>query len=87
MLSRSIKYNELHKCRVVKALNEVSLRESVRIRSFSGPYFSAFGLNTWRYSLCGNIRTRENPDTDTFHAVPTIVFTGVRQNNCFENFC
>ena len=28
--------------------------KSVRIRSFSGPYFSAFGLNTERYgvSLC-----------------------------------
>ena len=25
--------------------------KSVRIRSFSGPYFPAFGLNTKRYSL------------------------------------
>ena len=39
--------------------------KSVRIRSFFGPYFAAFGLNTERYFLslriqseCGKIRTR-----------------------------
>ena len=30
----------------------------VRIRSYSGPHFSAFGLNTERYS----VRMRENAD-------------------------
>ena len=51
--------------------------KSVRIRSYSGPYFPAFGLNTERYRLslriqseCGKIRTRITPNTDTFHAVP-----------------
>ena len=48
----------------------------VRIRSSSGPYFPALGLNTERYSVslriqpeCGKIRTRRTPNMDTFHAV------------------
>ena len=48
----------------------------VRIRNFSGPYFTAFGLNTERYyiTLCiqskyRKIWTRKTPDTGTFHAV------------------
>ena len=36
--------------------------KSVRIRSYSGPYFPAFG----------KIRTRITPSTYTFHAVPSI---------------
>ena len=56
----------------------LSLRcvKGVRIRSYSGPYFPAFGLNTERYSVslriqseCGKIRTRITPNTETFHAV------------------
>ena len=48
--------------------------KSVRIRSFSGPYFPAFGQNTDRYarriqSECGKIRTRKTSNMDTFHAV------------------
>ena len=50
--------------------------KSVRIRSYSGPYFPAFGLNTERYriSLCmqseyGKIRTRLTLNTNVFHAV------------------
>ena len=50
--------------------------KSVHIRSFSGPYFPAFGLNTERYGVslpiqseCGKIRTRKTPNTDTFQAV------------------
>ena len=41
--------------------------KSVQIRSFSGPYFPAFGLNTERYNVsvciqseCGKIQTRKN---------------------------
>ena len=48
----------------------------VHIRSYSAPYFLAFGLNTERcriflllQSECGKIRTRITPNTDTFHAV------------------
>ena len=40
--------------------------KSVRIRSFSGPYFPAFGLNMDRYrvSLQNSVRMRENTDQD-----------------------
>ena len=34
--------------------------KSVRIRSYSGPYFPTFGLNTDRYSV--SVRMRENMD-------------------------
>ena len=50
--------------------------KSVRIRSYSGPHFPAFGLNTERsgvslriQSECGKIRTRITPNTDIFYAV------------------
>ena len=48
--------------------------KSVRIRSYSGPHFPAFGLNTEYVSLhiqseCGKMRTGITPNTDTFHAV------------------
>ena len=55
--------------------------KSVRTRSYSGPHFPAFGLNTKRYevslciqSKCGKMWTRIIPNTDTFYAV-----------NCFQN--
>ena len=48
-------------CKIL--LKEMELRESVQIRSFSGPYFSIFGLNTGKYG------PEENPYLDTFHAV------------------
>ena len=46
----------------------------VRIRSYYGRYFSAFGLNTDEVSLriqseCGKIQTRITQNTDTFYAV------------------
>ena len=50
--------------------------KSVRIRSYSGPHFPAFELNTERYrvslhfqSQCGKMRTRITPNTVTFYAV------------------
>ena len=50
--------------------------KSVRIRSYSGPYFPTFGLNTQRYSAslrtqseCGKMQTRITPNQNTFHAV------------------
>ena len=52
--------------------------KSVRLQSYSGPYFPAFALNTERYGVyvciqseCGKVRTKITPDTDTFHAVTT----------------
>ena len=54
------------------------LHEKCPIRSYYGPYFSAFGLNTERYSVCpgiqskcGKIRTRITLNTDFFYAVTT----------------
>ena len=50
--------------------------KSVCIRSYSGPYFPAFGLNMERFeaslsipSECGKIRSRITPNTDKFYAV------------------
>ena len=50
--------------------------KSVRIRSYSGQHFPAFGPNTERYfaSLCiqsewGKMQTRITPNTKNFHAV------------------
>ena len=55
--------------------------KSVRIQSYSGPHFPAFGLNTERYSVslctqseCGKMRTRITPNTETFCAVTVLVF-------------
>ena len=71
--------------------------KSVRFRSFSGPYFSAFELNTERYSVslriqseCGKIRTKKTPNTDTFHAVRMGLFRLYKYNfywNITSLFC
>ena len=57
-------------------VKKVHCVKSVRIRSYSGPHFLAFGLNTERYeaslriqSECRKMRTRITPNTDTFRAV------------------
>ena len=54
--------------------------KSVRIRSYSGPHFPAFKMNTERYSVslcfqsdCGKMWTRTTPNTDTLCAV--LIFT------------
>ena len=53
--------------------------KSVHIRSYSGPHFSAFGLNRERYgaslciqSKCGKMRARITPNMDTLYAVQDI---------------
>ena len=57
-------------------VDRVQRMKSVGIRSYSGPYFPAFILNTEIYSVslhiqseCGKIGTRITPNTDTFYAV------------------
>ena len=54
--------------------------KSVRMRSFSCPYFPALGLNTERYEVsvsiqseCGKTRIRKTPNTDTFYSVRVFV--------------
>ena len=50
--------------------------KSIRVRSYSGPHFPAFGLKTERYGVSfhiqskyGKIRTSITPNTDTFYTV------------------
>ena len=50
--------------------------KSVRIQSFSDPYFPAFGLNMEKYGVflriqseCEKIQTRKTPNADTFQTV------------------
>ena len=45
--------------------------KSIRIRNFSGPYFSAFrySVSLRIQSKCGKIRTRKTAKMDTFHSV------------------
>ena len=77
------RYIEISKSKEILGRGEIAFIFSaihcvkrVHIRSFSGPLFPAFGLNTERYevSLCiqsesGKTRTRETPNMDTSHAV------------------
>ena len=56
----------------------------MRIRSYSGTHFPAFGLNTERYGVslriqseCGKMRSRITPNTDTFYTVFTQWFNDV----------
>ena len=63
--------------------------KSVLIRSYSGPHFPTFGLNTVRYCLsphiqceCGRIWTGITPSTDTFYAV--FVWWGEYANDTME---
>ena len=71
--------------------------KSARIRSFSGPNFPAFGLNTERYGVslriqseCGKIRNKITPNTDNFHAVRQsslkLLFHDILRMNCHVNF-
>ena len=57
----------LHVWRILCPYSE----KSVRIRSFSGPYFPAFG-SLLIQSKCRKIRTRKTPNRDTFHAVDLV---------------
>ena len=77
------RYIEISKSKEILGRGEIAFIFSaihcvkrVHIRSFSGPLFPAFGLNTERYevSLCiqsesGKTRTRKTPNMDTSHAV------------------
>ena len=47
--------------------------KNVRIWSFPGPHFPAFGLNTERYEV-GKIRTRKTPNMDSFYTVLNITY-------------
>ena len=60
---------------MIPAIISLHYIKSFRIRSYSGSYSPAFGLNTERYgvplqiqSKCEKMRTRITLNTDTFHA-------------------
>ena len=62
-------------------IKDIHCLKSVRTRSFSSLYFSAFILNTERYGVslriqseCGKMWTRKTPNMDTFNAVIWIQF-------------
>ena len=73
---------------------EIQCVKSVRIQSFSGPYFLAFGLNTERcevsfrtHSEYEKIQTRKSPNTDTFQAGCTLQNTANFGEVLFSNLC
>ena len=62
-----------------KNMHDMISVKSVRIRSYTGPHFPAFGLTTEKYggpfriqSKWGKMRTRITPNTGTFDAVHSI---------------
>ena len=66
--------------------------KSVRIRSYSGPHFPAFGLNTDGYGVsfriqseCGKMWTRITPNTNTFNAVDVLMISESKQENSFPD--
>ena len=78
------KIKDLHLFKIVivrwwNTFSEHHYVKNVCIRSFCGPYFPAFRLNTERYSVslriqseCGEIRTRKTPNSDTFHKMRSL---------------
>ena len=72
-----IKYSSTHQfCACYFKIKRQHSVKGVRIRSYSGPYFPVFGVNTERYSVslliqseCGKTQTRVTPITHTFYAV------------------
>ena len=73
---KSKSFDNYHFSSSPNPISFIACVKSDRIRSYSGPYFLAFGLNMEKYSVsfriqseCGKIQTRITPNTDTFHAV------------------
>ena len=67
--------------------------KSVRIRSFSSPYFPAFRKNTERCSVplrsqseYGEMQTRKTPNTDTFHVVVLLILVKIHRFNISNIF-
>ena len=54
---------------IMEKTSQYHCLKSVCIRSYSGPYFPAFGLNIERYGVSLFIRTRITLNTDTFYTV------------------
>ena len=85
MLLKLLKLLKLitHKLKLYLKIGEDHCVRSARIRSFSGGYFPAFGLNTERHGVslhiqfkCGKIWNRKTPNTNTFYAVDVLKEAG-----------
>ena len=81
----------VYKINIFQILRVMHCTKSVRIRSYSGPHFPAFGLNTERFSVslriqseCGKIWTRKTPNTGTFYAVLQIWNIGRKWVNSIQ---
>ena len=84
--------NSFHSLIKVEKCNDLILKlalgEKYPYWEFSGPYFSAFGLNMERHEVsqriqfeCEKIRTRKSPIMDTFHAVLVVRYVnGILSN-------
>ena len=66
----------VYQINIFQILRVMHCIKSVRIRSYPGPHFPAFELNTERYSVsfriqseCGKMPTRITPNMETFYAV------------------
>ena len=57
-----------------------SLGKHVRIRSYSGPHFPAFGLTLRIQSKCGKMRTWITPNMNTLHVVVLIQIINVSKS-------
>ena len=71
-------------------ITQIHCLKDVRIRSFSDPYFPAFGPNTERCGVslgiqykCEKTRTRKTPNMNTFHIVIACDF----ENMIYEGLC
>ena len=83
LVSNALKFSPLY----------ITLREIVRIPSYSGPHFPAFGLNTERYSVsphiqskCWKMRTRVNPNTNTFYSLSDFFYYVYKALLCIKTF-
>ena len=72
-------FKQKHTLKTVRLIIQYYVK-SVRVQSYSCPYFPEFGLNTERHEVslhiqseCGKIRTRITPNTDTFRQCNTLL--------------
>ena len=69
-------------------LTSLELHERVRIRSYSGPYFPAFGLNTETYSVFSANEGKYEPEKSEYgyfsrnESSQLILHYALPENNC-----
>ena len=75
-------YGERVRERILSSCLEWHCVKNVRIQSYSGPHFPAFGMSTGRYSVSlriqskfGKMRNRITPNKNIFHAANAAIIT------------